>query len=58
MSNVYVGADGCELLDEIDRLRAENQRLGYEIETLRLEREEPPSWEGLLLEYRHRQGLS
>jgi len=26
MSNVYVGADGCELLEEIDRLRAENER--------------------------------
>lgn len=43
---------------ENERLRAENQRLGYEIQTLKLEREELPSWEGLLLEYRHRQGLA
>lgn len=27
MSNVYVGADGCELLDEIDRLRAEREEI-------------------------------
>lgn len=39
-----VGFAAEEMMDEIDRLRAENQRLGYEIQTLKLEREELPSF--------------